>query len=120
MHRIVTLAALIAFASPALADSYPVNGRWGVSTGSQKGPIDCTGKRVISFYGDQRNDSQGGVNDLRNKTIRRIGTTDYRVVDIFANGQVSSGQVSYTLSIKDGDHIVLSGQTGTLKLQRCL
>lgn len=110
---------LVALATPALADSYPVNGRWGVSATTTKGPIDCAGKRVISFFGDQRSDSNGGVSNLRNKTVQPVGTSDYRVTDVFANGQVSNGQVSYTLSVKDSDHVVLSGQTGTLKLQRC-
>ena len=119
MRSTALVILLVALASPALADSYPVNGRWGVSTASAKGPIDCSGKRVISFSGDQRSDSNGGVRDLRNKTVQPVGTSDYRVTDVFANGQVSNGQVSYTLSIKDSDHVVLSGQTGTLKLQRC-
>jgi hypothetical protein len=116
---ILSAMMLSALAAPALADSYPVSGRWGVNTGTQKGPIDCTGKRVISFYGDQRADSNGGVNNLRNKTVQKVGSSDYRVTDIFANGQASNGRVNYTLSVKGNDHVVLSGQTGTIKLQRC-
>jgi hypothetical protein len=41
------------------------------------------------------------------------------VTDVFANGQVSNGQVNYTLSVKDNNHIVLHRQTGTIKLRRC-
>lgn len=119
MRSTTLVILLVALATPALADSYPVNGRWGVSTTTAKGPIDCSGKRVISFSGDQRSDSNGGVSGLRNKTVQQVGTSDYRVTDVFANGQVSNGRVSYTLSIKDNDHVVLSGQTGTLKLRRC-
>ena len=47
------------------------------------------------------------------------GPTRFRIVDVFSNGQVNNAQVSYTLSITDADHIALSGQTGSLKLQRC-
>ena len=45
------LAALLATAlvTPAMAGSYPLSGRWGVSASAQKGPIDCSGLRVISF-----------------------------------------------------------------------
>lgn len=119
MRGIALLILLVALAPPALADSYPVSGRWGQSTSAAKGPVDCSNKRVISFAGDQRSDSNGGVSDLRNKSVRQVGKSDYRVTDVFANGQVSNGQVNYTLSVKDNDHIVLHGQTGTIKLRRC-
>ena len=38
-----------AVAVPALAQVYPVQGRWGESASSEKGAIDCTSKRVIEF-----------------------------------------------------------------------
>jgi hypothetical protein len=104
---------------PALAGTYPVSGRWGQSASAVKGAIDCSSKRVIAFEGDQRTDSQGGVPACRNKSVTKIGSTRYRIVDVFTNGQINNAQVSYTLSITDADHIALSGQTGAIKLQRC-
>jgi hypothetical protein len=112
------LLTLSALATPALADSYPVSGAWGQSASSEKGAIDCTGKRVITFNGNQRTDSNGGVPAYRNKSVTAV-SPGYRIVDVFTNGQVNNAQVVYTLQLVDADHIVLSGQTGTLKLQRC-
>jgi hypothetical protein len=119
--RIPILSALLigALAHPALAGTYPVSGRWGQSTSTIKGPIDCSSKRVIAFEGDQRTDSSGGVPAYRNKSVTKIGASRYRIVDVFTNGQINNAQVSYTLSVTDADHIALSGQTGALKLQRC-
>ncbi len=111
--------ALTALAMPALADGYPVSGPWGESTSAQKGAIDCAGKRVIAFNGDQRTDSQGGVPAYRNKSVTATGASSYRIVDQFSNGQVNNASVNYTLRRIDADHIELNGQTGALKLQRC-
>ncbi len=119
MRKMILSAILLGtLAMPALADSYPVSGRWGQSASSAKGAIDCSGKRVIAFNGDQRTDSNGGVPAYRNKSVTG-GPTRYRVVDVFSNGQINNAQVVYTLSLVDADHIALSGQTGSLKLQRC-
>jgi hypothetical protein len=107
-----------ALATSALADNYPVSGSWGQSASSAKGAIGCSGKRVITFNGNQRTDSKGGVPTYRNKSVTG-GPTRYRVVDVFSNGQINNAQVVYTLSLVDADHIALSGQTGALKLQRC-
>ena len=115
---ILTTLAICALAMPAFADSYPVSGRWGQSPGTTKGAIDCSNKRIISFYGDQRTDSNGGVPAYRNKSVTKVGSS-YRIVDVFTNGQVNNAQVVYTLSVTDADHVALSGQTGALKLQRC-
>src|SRR5262245_49431010 len=56
MRMIVMSALLLALAAPAQAQaqSYPVQGRWGQSASLEKGPIDCAGKRVIAFLGNQR------------------------------------------------------------------
>jgi hypothetical protein len=115
---ILTALAIGALAMPAFADSYPIDGRWGQSTSTTKGAINCTGKRVIAFEGDQRTDSKGGVPAYRNKSVTKVGSS-YRIVDVFTNGQVNNAQVVYTLSVTDADHVALSGQTGALKLQRC-
>jgi hypothetical protein len=77
-RRPALLILLVAPAPRALADSYPIGGRWGQSTSAAKGPVDCSNKRVILFTGDQRRDSSnGGVSDLRNKSIRQVGRPDY-------------------------------------------
>jgi hypothetical protein len=119
MRKMILSAMLLgALAMPALADNYPVTGSWGQSTSSAKGAIDCSGKRVVTFSGNQRTDSNGGVPAYRNKTVTQIGS-GYRVVDVFTNGQVNNAQSAYTLRQVDADHIEMSGQTGSLKLQRC-
>lgn len=121
MKRTTLIAlALTALAAPALAASYPVSGKWGESTSADKGPIDCTGKRVIAFNGDQRTDSRGGVPAYRNKSITPESTTRWRVVDEFTTGQISNATVTYTLVRIDADHLVLDLQKGgTIKLQLC-
>ena len=112
----VTVAA--ALCAPALADTYPVAGRWGQSTSTAKGAIDCTGKRVIAFNGNQRTDSGGGVPAYRNVSVTGVGS-QFRVIDEFTTGQMSSARTSYTLRQVDPDHVVLQMQGGALKLQRC-
>ena len=121
MRKTIPLALLLAALTlPALADTYPVNGPWGQSTSSNKGPIDCAGKRVIAFNGNQRTDSHGGVPAYRNVSVTPQGPSSYRVVDQFSNGLVNNGSVYYTLRRIDDDHIVMQlQQGGTLKLQRC-
>lgn len=110
-------AALVA---PATAATYPVSGRWGQSAGDTKGAIDCAGKRVVAFNGNTRTDSGGGVAAYQNRSVTQSGTGQYRVIDIFTNGQISVGHVTYTLRKIDDDHIELQMQPGgTLKLQRC-
>ena len=120
MRKTIFSAIFIgALALPALADNYPVAGAWGQSASSAKGTIDCTGKRVIAFNGNLRTDSQGGVPAYRNKSVTQAGASNYRVVDVFTNGQVNNAQTSYTLRQIDADHIEMRGQAGSLKLQRC-
>ena len=121
MRKTILSAMLIsALAAPALADSYPVSGAWGQSTSSAKGAIVCAGKRVITFNGNQRSDSKGGVPAFRNKSVSPTGPSSYRIVDLFSNGQVRNGSVNYTLRLVDADHIEMAmSPGGTLKLQRC-
>jgi len=118
---LTTMLALLALAAPALAAaSYPVSGRWGQSSGADKGAIDCAGKRVIAFNGDTRTDSKGGVPAYRIKSITTAGPSQYRIVDQFTTGQIRNGSASYTLHQIDADHIELNLQPGgLLKLQRC-
>ncbi len=120
MRTLILSATFVAaLAAPALAQNYPVSGNWGQSSSSAKGAIDCAGKRVIGFNGDQRTDSNGGVPAYRNRSVTAAGQSQYRVVDEFSNGQTSGARTSYTLRQVDPDHIEMQTQSGTLKLQRC-
>ena len=110
---------LAALAAPATAGSYPVSGKWGQTSTSEKGPVDCSKLRVIAFNGDTRTDSNGGVPAYRNRSVSADGT-NYRVVDEFTTGQVRNGTMKYTLRQVDADHIEMNMQPGgMLKLQRC-
>ncbi|MFZ0846610.1 MAG: hypothetical protein WAM62_12530 [Pseudolabrys sp.] len=114
---LVIVLAAPGFAAPAV---YPVTGKWGQSTSSAKGAIDCSKLRVIGFNGDQRTDSGGGVPAYRIKSVSQQGPGNYRVVDQFTTGQINNGSASFTLQQIDADHIVMNMQPGgTLKLQRC-
>ena len=105
---------------PVQAQVYPVDGKWGESSSSQKGRIDCTdNKRVIEFNGDQRTDSNSGVPSYRNQSVRSEGSSNYRVVDEFSTGQISAGRTSYGLRKIDADHIEVNQDGTTTKLQRC-
>jgi hypothetical protein len=120
MRRLILTATLAAaLAAPALAATYPVSGRWGQSASVEKGAIECEGRRVIAFNGNIRTDSGGSVRAFQNRSVTDDGPGQYRIVDIFSNGQISSGQVSYTLRRIDADHIVLQMQSGAVTLQRC-
>ena len=96
--RTTILSALLltALAAPAQAQVYPVEGKWGQSTSSEKGPIDCAdSKRVMEFNGDQRTDSNGGVPTYRNQSVVAEGPSSYRVTDEFSTGQIGAGHVLY-------------------------
>jgi hypothetical protein len=121
--RITILSAVLlsVLAAPVQAQVYPVQGKWGQSSSTEKGTIDCTdNRRVIEFIGNQRTDSSGGVPFFRNQSVRSEGPSSYRVVDEFSTGQVSSGHTTYALRRIDADHIEINMQDGSsLKLQRC-
>lgn len=121
MSRAALLVLLsTALAAPAVAASYPVSGKWGESTSTEKGAIDCTGKRVVDFTGNTRTDSNGGVPAYRNRSVTQESEARWRIVDVFTTGQISNAAVTYTLVQVDPDHIALDLQKGgTLKLQRC-
>jgi hypothetical protein len=111
---------LTALAAPALADAYPVSGKWGVSPKSSKDPIDCAGLRVIAFNGDTRTDSHGGVPAYRNRSVRGGSGGRWQIVDVFTTGQISNGTVGYTLIKTDENHIALDlDKGGAIKLIRC-
>ncbi len=87
MKKALCITALTCFAivlgAPAFADTYPVSGRWSQSASTEKGPIDCSKLRVISFNGNQRTDSNSGIPTYRNRTVRSVGAGQYRVEDEF-------------------------------------
>ena len=113
----VAMAGLLV--ETALADTYPVSGKWGESATTEKGAIDCTGLRVVDFKGDQRTDSGGGVPAYRNRSVTPDGPGRYRIVDDFSTGQIRA-RTRYTLKQVEADRIELELQRGgTIKLQRC-
>jgi hypothetical protein len=116
---ITALLFLGAVALPALAQVYPVQGRWGQSESSEKGAIDCTNKRVIEFTGNQRTDTGGGVPAFRNQSVVPEGSSSFRIVDEFTTGQISAGHTSYVLRVVDPDHIEIAMEAGAVRLQRC-
>ena len=120
-NTVLVAMFLAALAPPAFAaGSYPVSGKWGQTSTSEKGPVDCSKLRVIAFNGDTRTDSNGGVPGYRIKSISAEGSSAHRIVDEFTTGQIRNGTAKYTLRQVDADHIELNMQPGgVLKLQRC-
>ena len=114
----VAIIGAAVLGAPALAANYPVSGNWGPADAGKKGAIDCAGKRGISFNGDTRTDSKGGVPGYRLKSLTTDGSA-FRITDEFTTGQIRNGSTSYTLRQTDADHIEMHSQGGTQKLQRC-
>lgn len=114
-----TLAALL-LASAAQAASYPVQGRWGQSTSTDKNPIDCSRLRTVDFQGERRFDSDGGVPDFRAISVHPEGQSAFRVVEEFRTGQIN-GRNSLTIRIKtDPDRVELDPAKGaSLHLRKC-
>lgn len=116
---ILTVLAASLLATPAFALSYPVSGRYGLSSETKPGPIDCSGKRVIRFDGVRRFDSNGGVPEYRIFDIVQNGAANFRITEQFATAQINS-RMKYTLRLVDSDRIELAmSPGGTLKLKRC-
>ena len=111
------LALVLALSNSALADSYPVQGRWGAGQPSKQ-PVDCSNLRVIAFNGDQRTDSRGGVPAYRNVSVTP-SSGGARVVDEFNTGQIRA-RATFTLRQVDANNVEMDQQPGgVLKLQRC-
>jgi len=120
MRKAILLGVLIAvLAMPAAAATYPVSGQFGQSAGDKAGTIDCSGKRIVGFYGSERTDSGGSVRQFQNSSVIADGPSQYRIVDSFSNGQISNGHVSYTLRQIDQNRIVVEMQGGSVTFQRC-
>jgi hypothetical protein len=116
---ILILLSLCAVATPALADpTYPVSGKWGQSTSTKEGPVDCTKLRTIDFKGERRFDSGGSIRDFRVVSVAPSDTS-FKVSEEFRTGQVN-GRNTITLRQADKDHLELAMQHGgTLKLRLC-
>jgi hypothetical protein len=120
----IFLLSMIALASAAggavAADSYPVSGRWTYADASAPGPAPACNNPTMEFRGAQRLDSVGSVSSFRNVRVEQSSPTLFRVVDEFFNVQIR-GHVSYTLRIRDQDHLQIdydkSGKS--VMLRRC-
>lgn len=99
------MIALALSTLPAAA-GYPVSGRWTYDNASAAGPAPTCGGDVMTFRGEQRFDTTGGVSQFRNVSVARAGVGSFRVVDEFFNVMIR-GRVSFTLSIVDEDHIMV-------------
>jgi hypothetical protein len=122
MNRLaLTFFALCTSAALAYAAvTYPVSGQWGEMKPGDQGAVDCAGRHIITFNGDQRTDSSGGVRAFRIYSSEPHGSGEFLIVDQFANGQVRSGRTTFTLKTINKDRIELRQQGGhVLTLQRC-
>ena len=117
MRLSLALALIVTLSTAALADSYPVQGRWGAGQPSKQ-PVDCSNLRVIAFNGDQRTDSRGGVPAYRNLSVTPSAGGS-RVVDAFNTAQIQA-RATFILRQVDPNNIEMDQQPGgLLKLQRC-
>jgi hypothetical protein len=117
---IVAIPLTLIAVTAAQGANYPIDGRWGVTASTQKGPVDCSTLRIISFKGNQRTDTGGGVPAFRNRSIQQNGSSEFRIVDEFTTGQISNAQARYTLTIIEPDRVEINQQPGgLLKLRKC-
>ncbi len=120
MRRFILALALAALPGAALADTYPVSGRFAVGSFPPGEPVACAGQRVIAFFDSQRTDTGGGAPGFHNRWIARVGEGRYRVSDWFSTGQIHAGQLLYELRILDADRLqMIPDRSGPLSLQRC-
>jgi hypothetical protein len=118
---ILSMHALAGTSGRAVAaDSYPVSGRWIYDDGSRPGPLTDCNAPAMEFRGAQRLDSGSGVPQYRNVRVDQDTSTSYRVVDEFNNVQ-TRGRVSYTLRVRDRDHVQIDYDMGgkSVVLRRC-
>lgn len=116
---ITAAVGILIVTAAALADGYPISGKWTYDNPKAEGPAEDCGKRYMSFEGILRRDTGGGVSSFRNFSVDQIGNTHYKVVDMFDNAMINARQ-TYTLRIVDEDHIELDLQAGpVIALRRC-
>jgi hypothetical protein len=114
-----TLTMIGLLATPALAASYPVSGKWTYRNAAASGPAKRCGANYMDFRGERRFDTGGRVSLYRNLKVSGI-PPEWRVVDEFFSAQIR-GHVTYTLRLVDDDHIAIkAGETGRrIVLRRC-
>ena len=112
---IVSLPIIAGF---AVAQSYPVTGKWTYEDTGGEGPARDCGKRYMDFQGERRFDTGGGVPDYRNRSVSGDGD-EYRLSDEFNTGQIRA-RVDYNIRRVDNDRIELKlPYNKTVKLRRC-
>ncbi|HKY88260.1 MAG TPA: hypothetical protein VJL90_15995 [Pseudorhodoplanes sp.] len=112
---IVSLPIIAGF---AVAQSYPVTGKWTYEDTGGDGPAKECGKRYMDFRGERRFDTGGGVPDYRNRSVTQDGDS-YTLVDEFDTGQISA-RLNYNIRRVDNDRIELKLPANkTVKLRRC-
>ena len=112
---IVSLPIIAGF---AVAQSYPVTGKWTYEDTGGEGPARDCGKRYMDFQGERRFDTGGGVPDYRNRSVSGDGD-EYRLSDEFDTGQIRA-RVDYNIRRVDNDRIELKlPYNKTVKLRRC-
>jgi hypothetical protein len=118
MRLSLAFVCLVALAAPALADSYPVSGRFGVGAPPSKDPVDCRNLRVIDFKGDQRTDSRGGVPAYRILSVTPSAGGS-KIVEQFHTGQIRARATSLLRQVNANQVEMNLQPGGLLKLQRC-
>lgn len=115
-----TILATLLLASAAQAASYPVQGRWGESTSSDKDPVDCTRLRTVDFRGERRFDSGGSVRDFRAISVQPEGQSSFRVVEEFRTGQIN-GRNRVTIRVATNpDRVEIDPAKGaSVHLRKC-
>ena len=114
----VAIVSLPIIAGFAVAQSYPVTGKWTYDDTGGDGPAKECGKRYMDFRGERRFDTGGGVPDYRNRTVTQDGD-NYSLVDEFNTGQISA-RLNYNIRRVDNDRIELKLPANkTVKLRRC-
>ncbi len=112
---IVSLPIIAGF---AVAQSYPVSGKWTYDDSGGEGPAAECGKRYMDFQGERRFDTGGGVPDYRNRSVTGDGE-QYQLTDEFNTGQIRA-RVDYNIRRIDNDRIELKLPQGKIiKLRRC-
>ena len=112
---IVSLPIIAGF---AVAQSYPVTGKWTYDDTGGDGPAKECGKRYMDFRGERRFDTGGGVPDYRNRSVTQDGD-NYSLVDEFNTGQINA-RLNYNIRRVDNDRIELKLPANkTVKLRRC-
>lgn len=112
------IVSLPVIANFAVAQSYPVTGKWSYEDNGGDGPAQDCGSRYMDFQGERRFDTGGYVRDYRNHSSTSDGD-EYKLQDDFFNGAIR-GRMNYNIRRVDNDRIELRTQQGnTVRLRRC-